>query len=76
MRPHIEPSVPVAPDTANAMRRFQSVAEILARGVRRHLALGLLPPPFSTGRSSEKPSESQPSALASSPETSVTVHAG
>jgi hypothetical protein len=56
-------------------RRLALVAEVLARGVRRHLA-GAARAALSAGRSSENPEKTSPSGLASGPEKSVTVHAG
>ena len=56
-------------------RRLALVAEVLARGVRRHLASSAWAA-LSAGRSSENPENPSRSALASHPETSVTVHAG
>jgi hypothetical protein len=56
-------------------RRLALVAEVLARGVRRHLA-ATARAALSAGRSSENPGIQGPSGLASDLETSVTVHAG
>jgi hypothetical protein len=70
MRPDSDPEF-TAPD---ACRR--AIAEVLARGVRRHLSPPPFRPAFRAGRSSENPSDSSGSALASGAEKSVTVPAG
>jgi hypothetical protein len=57
-------------------RRFQAIAAILSRGVRRALESPSPDPPLSAGRSSENPSNCSKTALASAAETSVTVHTG
>jgi hypothetical protein len=62
--------------TLTPERRLALVAEVLARGVRRHLAIASQAAALSAGRSSENPEKPSPSGLASHPETSVTVHAG
>src|SRR5262245_46630963 len=62
--------------SVTAEQRLRAVAEILARGARQHFTLYLSSPQFSAGRCSENPSNSSVSELASSPETSVTFHAG
>src|SRR5688500_433972 len=48
-------------------RRYRAVAVILARGLRRALDLQTSPAHFSAGRSSENPSDSSVSELASDP---------
>lgn len=72
MRPEPEPD----PEFPTPEARRRAVAEVLARGVRRHLSPPSLQPPFSAGRSSPNPSEPSGSELASGPETSVTVTTG
>ena len=78
--PFAEPSVrpeSIAPaDFPAPEARRRAVAEVLARGVRRHLSITLPGGAFSAGRSSGNPSETPPSGLASGPDKSVTVHAG
>ena len=56
-------------------RRLALVAEVLARGVRRHLDASDRAA-LSAGRSSGNPEKPSPSGLACLPEKSVTVHAG
>jgi len=51
-------------DLLIAEQRVRAIAEILARGVSRHLALCSPSPPFVAGRMSEKPTDSSASALA------------
>ena len=69
MRPNSDSS-DLSPD-----RRLQAIAEILARGLRRHLAITQASPQFSAGRTSEISPESTPPALAIQPDKSVTVQA-
>jgi hypothetical protein len=69
MRPDADSFV-LSPD-----RGLQAVAEILARGLRRHLAITQASPKFSASRTSEISPESTPSALAIPPHKSVTVQA-
>ena len=64
------------PEFASPEARLRAVAEVLARGVRRHLSPAPSEPAFSAGRSSENPLNSSGSELASSAEKSVTVPAG
>jgi hypothetical protein len=70
MRP-VADSFDLSPD-----RRLHAVAEILARGIRRHLAITQASSQFSAVRTSEISPDSIPSALAIPPDKSVTVLAG
>jgi hypothetical protein len=64
------------PEFATPDVRRRAIAEVLARGVRRFLSPPRSQPTFSAGRSSENPSDSSGSDLASGPEKSVTAPAG
>jgi hypothetical protein len=57
--------------TLTPERRLALVAEVLARGVRRHLAISAQAAALSAGRSSENPEKPIPSGLASGPEKSA-----
>jgi hypothetical protein len=75
MRPIPESPIPNL-DFLTPEARRRAIAEVLARGVRRYLSPLPSQPNFSAGRSSENPSDSSGSELASCPEKSVTVPAG
>jgi hypothetical protein len=77
------PHTPATPDPLDdeplawaPNRRFQAIAALLARGLRRALDDAPDKPPLSAGRSSPNPGFSSGSELALPPETSVTVHTG
>jgi hypothetical protein len=75
MRPVPESPIP-NPDFLTPEARRRAIAEVLARGVVRHLSPLPSQPTFSAGRSSENPSDCSGSELASEPGKSVTVPAG
>jgi hypothetical protein len=72
MRPDRDPN----PEFTSPEARRPAVAEILARGVRRHLSTAPPSSAFSAGRSLENPSDSSGSELALLAEKSVTVPPG
>ncbi len=74
MRHHPDHALPIP--TLTPERRLADLAEVLARGVRRHLAIAAQSAALSAGRSSEILRFSSPSALELSADKSVNVHAG
>ena len=76
MRPTRCPDPALHPVDLTPERRRALIAEVLTRGVRRHLSLAAQAGAFSAGRSLPNPEISSASELACLAHKSVTVTAG